>query len=138
MNSLYKYHHSHSTTCFDRFFSVFLSFSLQFMPWSFILFQFSMDFYSFFFWSDSNLNCILLSDFEKRVPKTCPRCNICHVLYPDNWRFSIVAAHFFFFSGMFTRFSVIVIVFPVVCGGGLVFRFHLFGFWNLLIYMKMI
>lgn len=89
MNSLYKYHHSHNTTCFDHFC---FFFSLQFMTWTFIFFQFWN--FTHIFGFESQLHS--LPDLEKSA-NTFPRCNICHVLYPDNWRSTTIVTKQFFF-----------------------------------------
>lgn len=104
--------------------SIFFSFCLCFISCHehFISFRFSMDFYSIFFFVcvtlhfESQLCLVVRLQQEakrKKVPKTFPRCNICHVLYPVNWRFSIVIKQFFFYLFrfvMFARFWVIVVV----------------------------
>lgn len=82
---------------------IFVFFSLQFMTWTFIFFQFWN--FTHIFGFESQLHS--LPDLEKSA-NTFPRCNICHVLYPDNWRSTTIVTKQFFFC-TFTRFSVIVI-----------------------------
>lgn len=102
-----------NTTCFDFFFR----------HKQFISFRFSTDFCSLFFClSHFESQLYLVVRFvarKKNVPKTFPRCNICHVLYPVNWRFSIVTKQFFFVLFVSIRcvctVSVIVIVFYFLC-----------------------
>lgn len=113
---------SHRTQHVSIFF-----FLMSFRHKHFISFRFSMDFYSFFFLLclfhfayvsvasfESQLYLVVqLQQEKKKVPKTFPRCNICHVLYPVNWRFSPLSQNrFAFFShsfwiGMFARFRLL-------------------------------
>lgn len=108
-NSFYKYHHRTEYNMFRYFFFARvsspqnISFHSDF-PWIFIHFSTLSLFVSF----GVCLCCIVRISIvfgcpavarEKKVPKTFPRCNICHVLYPVNWRFSPLSQNrFAFFS----------------------------------------
>lgn len=140
-NRFYKYHHHTEHNMFWFFLVLVSNISFHF-DFSWIVFHFF-----FFALYISNFDCVLLSvcriEKKKNVAKTFPRCNICHVLYPVNWRFSIVIEPFFFSLSrspisnqcVFTWFRLVLLFssfFPST-----LHHFICFAFWNLFIYMKM-
>lgn len=69
-----------------------------------ILYRFSVDFYSFF---AIQISALLSRDNKKMFP----RGNICHVLYPVNWRFSIVTKQFFSIRHVYSVSAIVMVFF---------------------------